>query len=267
MKLAFVITAIASVAAMSPAQSAQPARSSQAEIVRVYGPGGPAPAMKEAAAAFSQQTGSTVEVVAGPTGEWIEKARKDADLVFSGSEHMMSDFIKAMAGEVDEKSVRPLYLRPSAILVRRGNPKRIGGLRDLLKPGHRVLVVHGAGQVGLWEDLVGQIGDIDAVRKLRSNIVAFAATSAEAQSVWTARPDIDAWIVWNVWGVNDRTAGDLVPVEADLRIYRDTGLAFTRRGSGDRKARAFADFLESSAGKAIFARHGWIERAPQEPHD
>lgn len=259
MKLASLAIGLAALASASALRAADP------DIVHVYGPGGPAPAMKEAASAFSTQGGARVEVVAGPMGEWIAKAKTDADLLFSGSEHMMSDFIKAMAGQVDEKSVRPLYLRPSAILVRSGNPKRIGGLRDLLEPGRKVLVVHGAGQVGLWEDLVGQIGDIDAVRKLRSNIVAFAGTSAEAQSMWKERPEIDAWIVWNVWGVNRRTEGDLVPVEADLRIYRDTGRAFTRRGAGDRNARAFADFLESPAGKEIFARHGWVERAPPEP--
>ncbi len=40
--------------------------------LRVYGPGGPAPAMKEAAKAFEQKTGTPVVVTAGPTSEWIE---------------------------------------------------------------------------------------------------------------------------------------------------------------------------------------------------
>lgn len=35
--------------------------------LRVYGPGGPAPAMKEAAKAFEQKTGTPVVVTAGPT--------------------------------------------------------------------------------------------------------------------------------------------------------------------------------------------------------
>ena len=37
------------------------------EPLLVYGPGGPAPAMKEAAAAFSKAEGVRVEVTAGPT--------------------------------------------------------------------------------------------------------------------------------------------------------------------------------------------------------
>lgn len=61
----------------------------------------------------------------------------------------MTDFIGAMQGQLVESTIEPLYLRPAAILVRRGNPKRIRGFRDLLKPGMRVMVVSGAGQVGM----------------------------------------------------------------------------------------------------------------------
>ena len=38
-----------------------------AETLHVYGPGGPLPAVKEAAAAFGKQAGVTVDVVGGPT--------------------------------------------------------------------------------------------------------------------------------------------------------------------------------------------------------
>lgn len=40
---------------------------SAAEIIRVYGPGGPLPAVKEAATAFEKKTGIKVEVTGGPT--------------------------------------------------------------------------------------------------------------------------------------------------------------------------------------------------------
>lgn len=129
-----------------------------AEPLHVYGPGGPMPALKETAAAFGASHGITVEVTAGPTPTWIGKAKADADVVFSGSETMMTDFIAAFGGSLDPKTVTPLYLRPAAILVRPGNPGHITGIRDLLKPGHRVLVVNGAGQNGLWEDVAGRLG-------------------------------------------------------------------------------------------------------------
>ena len=111
---------------------ASPLAIAQAPL-HVYGPGGPAPAMKEAAQAFEKKTGQPVIVTAGPTPEWIDNAKKDADLIFSGTETMMTDFVQAMEGRLDESKVQPLYLRPYAILVRPGNPKKIAGLRHLTR--------------------------------------------------------------------------------------------------------------------------------------
>lgn len=162
-------------------------------MINVYGPGGPAPAMKEAAAAFAATHHTTVNVVAGPTAEWADKAKQDADVIFSGAENMFTDFAKALPGVFDIKEAYPLYLRPVAILVRPGNPKRIQGFRDVLRPGVKVLTVAGAGQVALWEDVAGRTGDIGMVRALRNNIVfPEAANSAAARAQWIAQPEIDA---------------------------------------------------------------------------
>ncbi|HEU4521116.1 MAG TPA: substrate-binding domain-containing protein [Thermoanaerobaculia bacterium] len=228
-----------------------------AEIVRVYGPGGPAPAMKEAAKAFQKQTGIRVEVIAGPTDQWIRKARKDADVIFSGSENMMTSFIRTMDGAILEETVRPIYIRPATILVRPGNPKQIAGVRDLLQPGARVMVVEGAGQIGLWEDIAGRLGDINAIRTLRSNIVHFAKNSGEAKERWTKDTSIEAWLIYNIWEVANPGIADQVEIEPELRIWRDCGIALTRRGGGKAAAKDFASFLESSAGRAIFERWGW----------
>lgn len=228
-----------------------------ATVVRVYGPGGPAPAMKEAAKTFQEQTGIRVEVTAGPTERWIRKARKDADLVYSGSENMMTSFIRAMNGAIVERTVRPLYIRPATILVRPGNPGQIAGIRDLMKPGVRVMVVEGAGQIGLWEDIVGRLGDVKAIRSFRSNIVDFAKNSGEAKDRWTNDTTIDAWLIFNIWEVANRDIADQIEIEPELRIWRDCGIAFTRRGAAKTAAQDFAVFLESDAGRAIFERWGW----------
>ena len=132
--------------------------------IHVYGPGGPAPAMQEAAKAFGATHNVTVNVAAGPTPQWVEKAKQDADVVFSGAENMFNDFAKALPGAFDLKDAYPLYLRPAAILVRPGNPRNIRGFRDLLAPNIKVLTVAGAGQTGLWEDVAGRTGDIAMVR-------------------------------------------------------------------------------------------------------
>ena len=233
-----------------------------AEPLHVYGPGGPAPAMKEAATAYQALTGRAVAVTAGPTPQWIDQARTDADVIFSGSETMMSDFVVAMEGRIDPAAAEPLYLRESSILVRPGNPDRIGGLDDLFVPGHRVLVVNGAGQNGLWEDMAGRTGDIGKVRALRSNIVAYARNSAEARQMWIDDPTLDAWIIWGIWQVANPTLADAVAVEEPYRIYRDAGAVQTTLGQQDADTRPFIDFLKSPQGAAIFERWGWRTGQP-----
>ena len=241
--------------AQAPAEAVKP----QGPILRVYGPGGPAPAMKEAAQAFSAQRQVAVEVTAGPTPAWKEKALKDADLIFSGSEYMMTDFVqKDLPGLLKPEAVRTLYLRPSAILVRPGNPKGVRGVRDLLKPGIRVVVVQGAGQLGLWEDVVGRTGDVALVRAFRKQIVLHAANSAEARKAWVSDPTLDAWLIWNIWQKASPELADAVPTEPALTVYRSCGAAVTTRAVDPALAAAFLAFLESAEGRAIFAKWGWI---------
>ncbi|MBG6078019.1 substrate-binding domain-containing protein [Polaromonas sp. CG_9.11] len=122
--------------------------------INVYGPGGPAPSIQEAAKAFGAANQLTVNVVAGPTNQWIDKAKQDADIVFSGAENMMADFAKALPGAFDLVDAQPMYLRPVAILVRPGNPKKIRGFRDLLAPGIKVLTVAGTTSRGYGVALV-----------------------------------------------------------------------------------------------------------------
>ena len=200
------------------------------DTVRAYGPGGPLPAMREAAEVFSKANGVTVEVTAGPTPQWLQKAKADADIIFSGAEYMMTDFIKAMEGRIDESTVVSLYLRPVAILVRPGNPKGIKGFEDLLAPGVKILVVQGAGQTGLWEDVAGRKGSIQTVRAFRKNIAVYAGNSAEARKAWVETKDLDAWLIWNIWQVANKDLADLVPITEDYQVYRDAGIALTQHG-------------------------------------
>ena len=231
------------------------------DTIHVYGPGGPAPAMQEAAKAFGDAHRVTVNVVAGPTGQWVEKAQQDADVVFSGAENMMTDFAKALPGAFDLVDAQPLYLRPAAILVRPGNPKGIRGFRDLLEPGVKVLTVAGAGQIGLWEDVAGRTGDIAMVRAFRKNMVLpEAANSGAARQQWTQHKDIDAWLIWNIWQVVNPELAQVVAMDEPFRIYRDAGVVLTRKGNARPQAKAFVEFLQAPVGQKIFAKWGWETR-------
>lgn len=228
-----------------------------AGTIHVYGPGGPAPAMKEAAAAFGKMNGVEVIVTSGPTPQWSDALKADGDVLFSGSEVMMSDFVSSFGDTVVPGTVTSLYMRPAGILVRPGNPKHIRGFADLLKPSIRITVVDGAGQQGMWEDIAGRDGNITTVKAFRSNITLYAKNTALALKGWNADPSIDAWVTFPIWAKANPGVADVVPLDASRRVYRDAGVALTRRGAGNVDAKAFVRFLSSAKGAAIFKKWGW----------
>jgi accessory colonization factor AcfC len=250
--LKFTLISLAIVASAGSATAA-----SAAMPIYVYGPGGPAPAMKQAAQEFGAAHHIKVIVTAGPTPKWLPMAKRNADLIFSGAETMMSDFQTAMPTQIDSATVDPLHLRPASILVRPGNPDHITGITDLFKPGHHILVVNGAGQQGLWEDVAGRTGRIDDVRAFRKNIAMVAGNSAVARADWIKDKSLDAWLIWNIWQVANPKLATTVVIAPRYEIYRDAGIALTYAGEKRSSVKQFAAFLASSRGKAIFARWGW----------
>ncbi|MFI5294933.1 MAG: substrate-binding domain-containing protein [Thermodesulfovibrionales bacterium] len=245
-----------------PSAIAQQSASAEkaAIILKVYGTGGPAPAMREAAKVFGAKKGTMVGITAGPTWIWKDLAMKDADLIFSSSEYMMTDFVrKDVPGLIDTPTIRTLYLRPSAILVRPGNPKGIKGIKDLARPGVKILVVEGAGQVGMWEDVAGRTGSVKLVDGIRRNIGLFAANSDEAMKIWDSDLSYDGWLVWTIWQKENPASADIVNTEPENTIYRSCAIGLTNRSEQKALAKEFADFLQSAEGKEIFVKWGWIE--------
>jgi accessory colonization factor AcfC len=228
------------------------------DVVRLYGSVGPSPAMEEAAMLFATRSEVKVEVVSGPRHVWRDKAALNADLMFSSADFMMSDYARSMDLHIDNDTITPLFLRPSAILVRPGNPKQINDFPDLVRPGVNVMVVNSAGATGLWEDMAGKLEDIRTVRALRKNIVVFAANSDEAMMAWKANADIDAWITWNTWHIPLRGRAELVPVSKDYRVLRTCSIALTERGKAKPAAVQFFEFLKSPEAAGIFDTWGWM---------
>lgn len=230
-----------------------------AEKVQIYayGPGGPAPAMREAAGSFEKETNIKVEIVSGPTDKWIEKAKKNADVIYSGSEHMMTEYGFALKGQLSHADVIPVYMRPMALLVRPGNPKQITGLADAISKQVKFLVVNGAGQTGAWEDIVGRNGDLAALRAFRDNIAVHARNSGEAKDLWQQQTELDAWLIWNIWQISNPTLADIVQLEPEYSLYRDMGIALTTRGKKKPSALKFIDYIQSPQGEAIFTKWGW----------
>lgn len=61
------------------------------------------------------------------------------------------------------------------------------------------MVVDGAGQVGLYEDMALKDDKRENLVKLRKNIKVYAKNSKIAIDEWNNNPNIDALIIWSHW--------------------------------------------------------------------
>ncbi|WP_072222190.1 substrate-binding domain-containing protein [Campylobacter coli] len=225
--------------------------------VLVYGPGGPAPAMKELALKFEEKTKEKVVVTAGPTPSWFKKARKDADLIFSGNTSMMDGFIKRIPS-LNLEDLVVLNTRPSGIIVRPNNPKNIKSFEDILKDNVNVMVVDGAGQVGLYEDMALKNGKRENLVKLRKNIKVYAKNSKIAIDEWNNNPNIDALIIWSHWA---KALGDKALFIEDEKavVYRSAEIIPTKKGLQNKQALEFVKFIQSKEAQKIWKKHAWNE--------
>lgn len=114
------------------------------------------------------------------------------------------------------------------------------------------MAASGTGQTGLREDLAGRNGDIETLKAFRLNLVLPEAGNSAA---WVEQEDIDAWLICNIWQVENPDLADQVPVEEPYRIYHNTGVVLlTHKGEKSHEAQAFVDFLKSNEGRRIFAK-------------
>jgi len=224
--------------------------------LQVFGPGGPAPAMKNCAAAFEKVSKAKVTVTAGPLEKWQDQA-EHADVFYSGSENMMDSFAEKIPS-LDVSTIRTHYLRPSAILVRPKNPKKIRGVKDLVEKPVKVIVVNGAGQIGMWEDIVGGLKSAEALNKFRSHIVFAGKNTGEAEKKWKEDPSIDAWLVFNIWGTRNTDIAEIIPTEKGLTIYRSSGTALSKNSKNKELAQQFVDFVKGPECRKLFEKEGWF---------
>ncbi len=57
--------------------------------------------------------------------------------------------------------------------------------------------------------------------------------------------------------VSNPGIGQIIPIEPELVIYRDAGVALTQHSLKNPEAKSFVTFLSSPQGHAIFKQFGW----------
>lgn len=247
-------------APMARADTAGPIKHAPADgKLKLYGAGGPHSALIKVADAWKAKTGKKVEFIYGPESKWAKQAQADADVLWGTAEQAITAYLENFKS-FSSKDVKPLYLRPAVIAVKKGNPKGIKGFDDLLKDGMRIVVTEGAGVyntsgTGVWEDVAGRRGKLDDVTRFRHNIVAFGKGSGASMKAFKSM-DADAWITWPDWPAKYPEVLQQVDLSADRVIWRD--LNFVTSPDADPEAREFLDFLVTEEAQILMATEGWV---------
>ena len=228
-------------------------------VVRLYGAGGPDTAFKKVAEVFTKETGISVEITAGPEPTWTKKAQADADILWGTAEEDMTALLETYK-DFSWDDVTPIYIRPTVIAVKKGNPKGIRDFDDLLKDGVHIVVTEGAGVAntsgtGTWKDVAGRLGRLDDVKRFRKNIVGFGKGSGPSYKMFVEK-NADAWITWPDWPITHSDKADLVELPKARRIWRDVNVVLA--ADADPQAKQFLAFLNSDRGAAIMKTEGWL---------
>ena len=227
-------------------------------IIKIYGAGGPQTAIKRVAEIYKKETNQKVEVFFGPESKWTKQAQANADIIWGTAEQDMTAFLETYKA-FKSANVQPIYLRPAVIAVKKGNPKNIQSIDDLLKPNINIVVVEGAGVyntsgTGVWEDVVGRLGKLEDLIKFRKNISDFAKGSGAGFKAFK-KSNTDAWITWGYWVINHPEEADMIKIEPERAIYRDLTVVTNKKA--DPESEQFIRFLTSDQAIKIFESEGW----------
>ncbi|MBN1596162.1 substrate-binding domain-containing protein, partial [candidate division FCPU426 bacterium] len=143
----------------------------------------------------------------------------------------------------------------TVIIVPRGNPKRITGVRDFAAPGVKVgLGDPRACAVGRWhEKIFAKAGVWDEVQK---NAVMNAKCIPELGNACQLGA-VDATIVWAPLAILYMNDVDILPVETEYRGLVKLPVAVLRYAAAPAMARDLKAFLLSDEGKAVFRSHAY----------
>jgi molybdate transport system substrate-binding protein len=215
------------------------------------------PPTELAAKAFEERTGAKLEVHFGGSGEMLSKMKLSGtgDIFFPGS----SDYIEIAKreGVIDPESETIVAYLVPAINVPIDNPKGVGSLEDLAKPGMRIAIARpDTVCVGLYAVEVLEKAGIAA--KVRPNIVTNTESCAKMAQI-VAMGQIDAVIGWEVFESWEPTKIKTIYLPKELVPRIGFLPAAIGVNSSDRElAQAFLDFIVSPEGQAIYRKWNYL---------
>ncbi|MFN4131728.1 MAG: molybdate ABC transporter substrate-binding protein [Caldimicrobium sp.] len=230
------------------------------ERILVFAGAASKPPLEEAAKAFEKKTGIKVDLVFGGSGYVLSQMilSKQGDIYFPGSSDFME--LAKKKGVVYPETERPVVYLVPAINVQKGNPKNIKSLKDLTRPGLKVVIANPETVcVGAYAvEIIEKAFTPEEKAAFRKNIINYAEScekTATAISLKTA----DAVIGWSVFQHWDPKRIETIPLKKEeiIRIGY-IPIAISKFTKNRELAQKFIDFILSDEGKAIFRKYHYF---------
>jgi len=229
----------------------------QAGALRLYAGAGLRRAVDELVAEFEKDTGIKVAPDYGGSGMIISRARLDtqADLFMPGDVWYV-DRLNEKAGLIESKT--PVAYFVPVIIVMKGNPKNVDGLRDLFREDVKVALGNPkACQVGRLSEKIFKRSGLDPAR-----LNAKQSVTVNELGVWVKTGDVDAAIVWDAIAANIVDSVEVIEIPREKNIISRVVVGLMKTSTDKKSAQKFIDFMTGPRGRAILRGNGYRIEAP-----
>ena len=225
----------------------------------IYSGAGLRPPVSEAAETFSREHGVDVDCNYAGSGVVLNQIQltNKGDLFIPGDvfyvERAESDGLVVSKDDV-------CYQVP-VILVKKGNPRGIEGIDDLVKPGIRLglgnpeAIPVGRNTVKIFEENGIKMENVN------KNLV-FSAMTVNELGIQIKVGKIDAAIVWDGTAHQFTDSADIVKIPGATNVVSTVAIATLTCSEDTELAQEFVDFITSEGGQQIFRKYHYSTEAP-----
>ncbi len=186
------------------------------------------------------------------------KLVRRGDLYMPGDKH----YVEQAAREGMVLSRRSVCYWVPTILVQKGNPKKIFGLEDLLKPGIKL---------GLGDPGVCAIGRTSKEILAKNNItwkdiegnLVFQSLTVNELGLQIHAKALDAVIVWDAMARYYSKYGDAISIAPEKNVISTVDIGVLKFTKHKELAESFVDFVTSEQGQGIFKKHNYSIEPPE----
>ncbi len=218
------------------------------------------PPLEEVAKIFERVTGVKVRLIFSGSGVVLSQMALSpkSDVYFPASSEFME--IAKRKGLVFPETERRVAFLVPAIVVQKGNPKGIRGLRDLIRPGIRLVLANPeVVALGVYavEIIESNLSDSEKAL-LKKNIVTYMETCEKVATAVSLKM-VDAAIGWEVFQHWDPNRIESIPLrKEEIKRIGYMPVAISTRTTNKQLGLRFIDFLLSDQGKRVFRKFNYF---------